>query len=415
MADRSPLTLLVASHANGQAAAFFEMMGARAIRAHHSQAIDLIKYTPKLVVDAIVIDGTNLVYFPGMLMPTSGEVLRSAERLLKELLRQDVLGAMQNGILWSDLPIIVLVDEPDYATFTSAYPGNAKSVTGCKVPFRPLGAEDPDALPFGWDLIYDLILFLVKAWTFELVERMQMRGWKLKESLGIGQLYQSKRDDYDVARLAPKSIVLLPSDGVADETPISLVHWHEAIGAVIEELPVAAQIKAHVREYWFQRLFTENPYLLGAASFELVPHPHLVPDPDDPVFRRKQIPDFVRYATSSAFSALTTVEIKRADMPASALKRAVAQVSKATEFLLDPRYREVNRGLLAGVGAITSPLVIAGNSASKGFDLARSDQESVTVRPFDELASDALHRYTFIPSPDLITAYTNVARNYRPV
>jgi hypothetical protein len=263
---RTPLTLLVASPSNDQVASFLHELGARAFPWLNEQVLDIAKDTTSLlIVDAVVVDATSIIYFDGGILPRGDAPVNAAASLVRDILNLPHWAAMRNGVPWCDLPIFVLVDEPYYGRFAGTFPGNLPQVTVCKVPFRPYGWEDPYRLSFGWDKVYDLIVQRVKDWTFELVERMQLRGWSLTTVAGLGRKYRSTKGDYDMQRLAPTSITLVP--GEKDRvlfTKIALVRWDHAIAHVVEHLGEASKYHRHVREYWFQRLYLQKTHIFSA-------------------------------------------------------------------------------------------------------------------------------------------------------
>jgi hypothetical protein len=177
------------------------------------------------------------------------------------------------------------------------------------------------------------------------------------------------------------------------------------------EFSESIKYERHMREYWFQRLFSENPYLLGAASFELVPHPHFVPVRGDTRFPRTQIPDFILRRLFQG-TALRAIEIKRPDTPPSTLGKGVRQVLQAAKFIDDPGYKETPQ--IAGFGRFphaVRPLVIAGLSTRPAFEAHRRQQTAAEVLGYDEVLDNEVRRYTFVPSAGL-SAY--IRDTYEP-
>lgn len=334
-----------------------------------------------------------------MILPLGEEPLRAADILVRKILRLPPTARMRNGVPWNDVPITVLVDAHHHYVFTSQYPGNARSVTVCKVPFRPNGWVDPYELPYGWEKIYSVIEQRVQEWTFALVERMQSRGWSLTATRGIGRKYESAKPDFDMEGPALISTRLEEHSGNGQIVGrITLVQWdHGIVAKVFEDLSESIRYERHVREYWFQRLFTENPYLLGAASFELVPHPHFVPAPGDTRFPRTQIPDFLLRRLYQR-TALRAIEIKRPDTPPSTLGKGVRQVLRAASFIDDPSYNETQIAEFGKFPHAVQPLVIASLSTRPAFEAHRQKQTAAEVLGYDELHDTEIMRYTFVPS-----------------
>ncbi len=115
---RVPLTLLVAgcNSFDVQAAEFFDTLGARALPVP-SQFLSQALFSPKLVVDALVVDATTVAFLPGMILPLGDVPIRAAEMLVKELLRLSPSQRMPNGVPWKHIPHVVLVDEHNYDAF----------------------------------------------------------------------------------------------------------------------------------------------------------------------------------------------------------------------------------------------------------------------------------------------------------
>jgi hypothetical protein len=414
MEVRSPLTLLVCGTSNDQSAAFLKELGAQAFFVPSNCALALLRGSESLLaVDAVVVDATSIAYLDAMILPLGEEPLRAADMLVREILKLPPTVRMRNGIPCNGLPIIVLVDDHHYHVFTAQYPGDAPSVTVCKVPFRPNGSVDPYELPYGWEKIYSVIARRVQEWTFALVERMRSLGWSLTVTRGIGRKYDSAKSDFDMESLAPSSTRLEERSGNGQIVGrITLVQWdHRIVGKMFGEFSESIKYERHMREYWFQRLFSENPYLLGAASFELVPHPHFVPVRGDTRFPRTQIPDFILRRVFQG-TALRAIEIKRPDTPPSTLGKGVRQVLQAAKFIDDPGYKETPQ--IAGFGRFphaVRPLVIAGLSTRPAFEAHRRQQTAAEVLGYDEVLDNEVRRYTFVPSAGL-SAY--IRDTYEP-
>jgi hypothetical protein len=407
---RIPLTLLVANCGpfDNQASLFLDALGARAFPYPDKLVTQLVMTPSRLVVDAIVIDATTVAYLSGTIFGLGESPLQAAEMLVKDLRQLSPGHRMRNGVSWNDIPVFVLVDDTHYESFALHCRQYAPSVQPCRVPFRhPIW--DEGSVPYGWDKIYDVIERRVKEWTFTLVERMQSQGWSLSEQTGSGQKYQSKKNDYDMIRLAPvvKSLVSGDSNGMVQA--IKIMGWStETVLRVLEYAHDASDIGKHVREYLFQRLFMENPYLLGAASFELVPHPHLVPTAADHRFPKEQIPDYVLHPFSIGNDAdLRAIEIKRPDMRSGLLKDAAEQVGRTTDFINDPRYTDEVARVFGQAPRARRPLVIAGHSARRDFERFRASQDLADIQAYDEVFEQQERRYTFTPCTGLIGIYSN--------
>jgi hypothetical protein len=408
---RQPLTLLVASISNNQAALFLQELGAQVHYFPNAFVVDYLRSSiiTGFMADAIVIDGTAIVYSSSGISPRGEEPLRASALLVQDILGLSSTVKMKNGIPWNELPIIVLVDEPYYEQFSRSYPGNSSSVTVCKVPFRPIGWANPIGLPYGWEKIYEVIMRENKRWTYEFVEKMHSRGWTLSIDNGLKTVnYQSKKHDYDMKRLSPIHTRLISDIKMhGTEEEVRIARW-DLTEAVLEELEGAVKIGKHVREYWFQRLFTENPYLLGASSFELIPHLSFTIDPSDKRFTRKrQILDFLRtpYPFSLTFSDPYAIEIKRPDTPVVRIENAVRQALPYTNLVKE------RRGGYAG-----KPLIISSLSNAKNFQSVRlQSQELADILGYDDISERAVQRYTFVPSEDLISIYSTSRNSYKPV
>lgn len=414
MEVRSPLTLLVCGTSNDQSAVFLKELGAQGFFVPNNCILALLRDSGSLLaVDAVVVDATSIAYLDAMILPLGEEPLRAADMLVREILHLPPTVRMRNGVPCNDLPIIVLVDGHHHSSFTSQYPGNAPSVTVCKVPFRPDGWVDPYELPYGWDKIYSVIERRVQEWTFALVERMRSLGWSLTATRGVGRKYDSAKPDFDMERLAPISTRLQERSGNGQIVgSIALVQWdHRIVGKVFEDFSESIKYDRHVREYWFQRLFTENPYLLGAASFELVPHPHFVPVRGDTRFPRTQIPDFVLRRLYGG-TTLRAIEIKRPDTPPSRLGKGVRQVLHASKFIDDPSYNGTSQ--IVGFGQFphsVRPLLIAGLSTRPAFEAHRRKQTAAEVLGYNEVLDNEVRRYTFVLSAG-VSAY--IRGSYEP-
>jgi len=269
---RHPLTLLVTSGLNDQAAGFLQELGAHVCYVPNERVIKTIRdsVTSKLEVDAIIIDGTSIIYVQGAIIGQAEKPLYVANMLVRDIRGLSSVIRMQNEISWNELPIIILVDEAYYEQMSWEYRNYSSSVTVCKVTFRPNGLAHPYDLPYGWDRIYNLITRKVQDWTYNFVEKMRSLGWSLVEGHGVKNVqYKSTKDDYDEKRLSPTRTRLnsdIKKHGLKREIYIS--RWDQT-EIVLETLEKTIKIDLHIREYVFQRLFTDNPHLLGAASFEL--------------------------------------------------------------------------------------------------------------------------------------------------
>ncbi len=190
---------------------------------------------------------------------------------------------------------------------------------------------------------------------------------------------------------------------------MNLVVWSsDLVTNVFEDFRDASDFRKRVREYWFQRLFTENPYLLGAASFELIPHPHLVPAAGDGKFPKTQIADYLlaRFAFGNV-ADLSAIEIKRPDTPPSSLDKAVHQVEKVVGYSKDLRYAAELEQILRQQFSVGRPQVIAGHSSRPDFEQFRAKQQVTQVLAFDEVFAQQEHRFRFTPGSATGSYYDN--------
>jgi len=155
---------------------------------------------------------------------------------------------------------------PSLPRLYGTIPGDAPSVTVCKVPFRPNGSVDPYELPYGWERSIPLLRGAFRSGRSRslngcdrsgVVDR-HPRDWPQNMILRVRLRYGEPSAQLNTPRERSGNGQIVGR--------ITLVQWdHRIVGKMFGEVLESIKYERHMREYWFQRLFSENPYLLGAS------------------------------------------------------------------------------------------------------------------------------------------------------
>jgi hypothetical protein len=370
----------------------FEARGVSARPVRFELLTTVLRQGRPIIAEAIIIDGARETSL-------QGDALTIAALLANQI--RDLPGyvTMPNGIRWSRLPIVIVVENDDIrrrahgdpllrrVTIASAYPG--------------------------WDSVYMTVAAVVRDFGMLLVEEYRSMGWSIEVEHGRyirTQAPRGKRRDARVERIETDLY-----DGNRDQwylargdrarLPLSLLFTDEtAVERDIDDL--RRKISQIHSERVYQGFVDRRTYLLGAAPYELLPQaPLWNPDSGEDRYADYSL-NRLQLSPLDPPSRLVDLKVPQAKLLVRARKyqkvgqeiaTGIAQLRGYKRDLEDPRSVEHLQRLFANGGPLGPGLLIAGTKAN--VDRAALEyerdlyREQVELQTYDELLENAEQRY----------------------
>ena len=306
---------------------------------------------------------------------------------------------MPNGIRWSMLPIVIIVENDDMRRRAYGDPA-LRTVT--------IASAYP-----GWDNVYKTVAAAVRDFGMRLIDEYRSAGWKIEDEHGRYirvKAPRSKRSDGKLEHIETELY-----DGSRDQwyqartlrerLPLSLVFTDEtAVEHDVDEL--RRKIGEVHPERVYQRFVDHRTYLLGAAPYELLPQAPLW----NPESGEARYADYslarLQFSALDSPSRLVDLKVPQARLLVPARKyqkfggeiaTGIAQLRGYKRDLEDPRSAEYLQRLFANGGPLGPGLLIAGTRTNVDLTALEYEREfyrdQVEVQTYDELLELAEHRY----------------------
>jgi len=367
----------------------FEDRGVIARQVDFTLLTTTLRMGSPIIAEVVIIDGTRATLVD--------DPLSLAARLAYDIRGLPNHVTMPNGIRWSKIPIVIFLENDDMVK--RAYGDPALRTVR-------LAARSP-----GWDNVYRAAAAEVRDFGERLVDEYVAAGWNVEYNKGrylrVGipkarngkvepietDLYDGTRDRRYQARTRRELL------------PVSLIFTDEtAVEHDLEEL--RRKMPEQHPEGVYQRYMDGRTYLLGAAPYELLPHP----EQQDPGTGEKRYADYglnsLRLSDFSAPSRLVDLKTPQAKLLVGARKykkfgsditTGLAQLAGYRRDLLDPRSKELLARIFPNGMPLGANLLVAGTKAdvdraSLEYERERYRREA-DLRTYDEVLEMAEQRY----------------------
>ncbi len=399
---RRPLDLLVVSQRPGRAGYKLALMGASVAQVHYDRAIATMKYALR-VADAVVVDTTD------------GNVLTNSQVIWGINLARAIHGlpnyiSMPNGTRWNGIPIALLVEDDQVAAAVASDPG-LRFVVPCITQPRwnwYYDYVDP------WQDIYERIDKAAYENTLQRLEEMQSLGhrFQIKDDRWIRLIPPSMRRRFGALPEIESTLYDGGSDSLLRHRRKEYDSWTGRDVVLIERSAVERDLskyenlvsKAH-SEAEMQRFYEQSPYVLGAGAYETTAHPAFQSnDASSPMY-----PDLVHHSFNSGLvpKAAKIIELKtprtrlltKTGLDWHWARQAMAGLAQTRRYAAHAKERQYKHQMEAVFGEAPKrieKLLIAGNAGKYDHErlaLARSYDNDIEVRGYDEMLGAALERY----------------------
>jgi hypothetical protein len=389
---RAPFTALVTSRRDLRFAVPFETRGVSARPVPFDLLTAVLRQGTPIIAEAIVIDGARETSL-------QGDALTAAGVLANQIRELPGYVTMPNGIRWSRLPIVIVVENDEIRRRAHSDPLLRRVTIASAYP--------------GWDSVYKTVAAVAGDFGMLLVEAYRSMGWRIDVQHGRyvrAQAPRTERRDAKVERIETDLY-----DGNRDQwyhargnrtrLPLSLIFTDEtAVERDVDEL--RRKIGQFHPEHVYQGFVDRRTYLLGAAPYELLPQAPLQnPDSGEARYADYSLNRFQLSALDPP-SRLVDLKVPQARLLVPARKyhkfgqeiaTGIAQLRGYKRDLEDPRSIDQLHRLFANGGTLGPGLLIAGTKAN--VDRAALEyerelyREQVELQTYDELLENAEQRY----------------------